>query len=386
LESKTLKIGLVLSNPPQASETFLNSFIEILKREHNLILFVSRKSNNSISQKQYLGLNRSSFFKSPYFLILLLFNYKRYSALRKLNIPKKQLIADLQIWTTRNFDYLHFGFGNLIFGREYYGQVMGCKTSISFRGSDINVYPVWHKKSYSLALSLTNKIQVNSTELLNKLELHHNDIRKKAEIIHPGLQRLYAATNKEIVSFFEQRLQNKVLEIVSVGRLHWIKGYETILASLGLYKKQGNDFRYTIVGAGIESEKLNYLINFYDLTENVHLVSQKSPEEIKGILQVSNLFIQTSWAEGFSNSTLEAQALGLPVVVTPVSGMSTIVQHKITGYITKDFSPEEVLNGLHWFKNLTADDMKQLSVIASEHVQVQFSFDRLKQKWLSFFN
>lgn len=381
-----MKIGIVLSNPPQASETFLNSFIEILNREHNLVLFVSKKSNYSINQKRYVGLKWSSFFKTPYFLILFVLNYKRYSALRKLNVKKKQLIADLPIWTTRNLDYLHFSFGNLVFGREYYGQVMGCKTSISFRGSDINVYSVWHKKSYTLALGLINKIQVNSSELLNKLEFHAMNFRNKAEIIHPGLQRLYAATNKEIGSFVEQRIQNKVLEIVSVGRLHWVKGYEIVLATLGLYKNQGNDFKYTIVGAGAESEKLNYLIDFYGLNENVNLVSQKSPEEIKGILQTSNLFIQTSWAEGFSNSTLEAQALGLPVVVTPVSGMSTIVQHKTTGYITKDFSPEEVLKGLYWFKKLTIEEIKQLSTAASTLVQEQFSFDRLRQNWLNFFN
>jgi colanic acid/amylovoran biosynthesis glycosyltransferase len=384
-----LKVGIVLSKPPQPSETFLNSFISILEQKYKLILFVETKSKSpllNISQKRYIGLNAISFLKLPIWLVLFLYNYKRYLTLRRHQISNKQLIADIQIWTSRNLDYLHFGFGNLIFGREYYGQVMGCKTSISFRGSDINVYPVWHKKSYHLALDLIDKIQVNSRELLTKLEVHNSNIQNKVQIIYPGLQKSYITNNDEMISYLEKRFQNKVLEIVSVGRLHWVKGYEMVLAGLSLFKKQGNEFRYTIIGAGAESEKLNYLIHIYEIQENVNLVSQKSPKEIRMILERSNLFIQTSWAEGFSNSTLEAQALGLPVVVTPVSGMNTIVQHRKTGYITKDFSPEEVLKGIEWYKSLIEIEIKAISVDASKYVQEKFSYDRLERNWLDFFN
>ena len=384
-----MKIGIVLSNPPQPSETFLNSFIATLEQKYKLILFVETKSKSpllNISQKRYIGLNAISFLKLPFWLVLFLYNYKRYLTLRRHQISNKQLIADIQIWTSRNLDYLHFGFGNLIFGREYYGLVMGCKTSISFRGSDINVYPVWHKKSYHLALNLIDKIQANSRELLTKLEFHNNHIHNKAQIIHPGLQKSYITNNDDLVSYLDNRLQNKVLEIVSVGRLHWVKGYEIVLAGLSLFKKQGNDFHYTIVGTGAESEKLNYLIHIYEIQENVNLVSQKSPKEIRMILERSNLFIQTSWAEGFSNSTLEAQALGLPVVVTPVSGMNTIVEHQKTGYITKDFSPEEVLKGIEWHKSLNEIEIKAISFDASKSVQEKFSYTRLERNWLDFFN
>ena len=378
----------MLSTPPQVSETFLNSFIEILSEKHNLTLYVSRKSDNklpNISQKKFIRKDFSSLLKTFEILALLFFNLKRYRNLRKLNVSTKQLIADIHIWTSRNLDYLHFGFGNLILGREYYGQVIGCKTSISFRGSDINVYPIWHGKSYGLALNLVNKIQANSLELVDKLKLHASGIQNKSVVIHPGLQKTFNANNDEINFYFEKRNQNEITHIVSIGRLHWVKGYEITLLALSLFKKRGSNFRYTIIGSGAESEKLNYLLDFYDLKSNVDLVSRKKPNEIRLILEKSNVFIQTSWAEGFSNSTLEAQALGLPVIVTPVSGMSSIVQHKITGYISEDFSPEEVLKGLDWYVGLSPNELKELSNQASKFVQEHFSFGKLKQNWLNFF-
>jgi colanic acid/amylovoran biosynthesis glycosyltransferase len=183
-----------------------------------------------------------------------------------------------------------------------------------------------------------------------------------------------------------RRERNAQLEIISVGRLHWVKGYELALMALALFKKNGNDFNYTIIGAGVESEKLFYLIHSLGLKDNVKLVSQKSAVEIREIMERSNLFLQTSWAEGFSNSTLEAQALGMPVVVTPVSGMSTIVEHRKTGFVCDDFSIEEVLNGLNWYKTLSKVELGELAVIASNRVQKHFSGEILRNNWLAFFN
>ncbi len=382
-----MKIGIVLSNPPQVSETFLNTFISILKERHELILFVSRKTKNiDIKQKEYLESNVKSLIQIPRFIILLTLNYGTFRRLKRKSNSVKQLIADLPIWTTPNLDYLHFGFGNLVFGREYYGGVMDCKMTLSFRGSDINVFPIWHNKSYSTALELSDKVQANSQELLSNLKNHYSKIETKGEIIHPGLQHTFRLGQTEIEGFVGRRERNAQLEIISVGRLHWVKGYEMALMALALFKKNGNDFNYTIIGAGVETEKLVYLIHSLGLKDNVKLVSQKSAVEIREIMERSNLFLQTSWAEGFSNSALEAQALGLPVVVTPVSGMSTIVEHRKTGFVCDDFSIEEVLNGLNWYKTLSKVELGELAKNTSVRVQENFSSEVLKNNWLSFFN
>ncbi len=382
-----MKIGIVLSNSPQASETFLNTFIAILKEKHELILFVSRKTKNiDIKQKEYLKANFKSLIQIPRFIILMTLNYGKFSRLKRKSNSIKQLLADLPMWTTPNLDYLHFGFGNLVFGREYYGGVMDCKMTLSFRGSDINVYPIWHNKSYSIALELADKVQANSQELLSSLKNHYSKIEIKGEIIHPGLQDTFRVGQTEIEGFVGLRERNAQLEIISVGRLHWVKGYELALMALALFKKNGNDFNYKIIGAGVESEKLVYLIHSLGLKDNVKLVSQKSALEIREIMERSNLFLQTSWAEGFSNSSLEAQALGLPVVVTPVSGMSNIVEHGKTGFVSEDFTMEQVLNGLNWYKSLTKEELDQLAKNASNRVQQDFSGEILKEKWLAFFN
>ena len=74
------------------------------------------------------------------------------------------------------------------------------------------------------------------------------------------------------------------------------------------------------------------------------------------------------------------------MVVTPVSSMSTIVEHRKTGFVCDDFTMAEVLKGLNWYKTLSKVELGELAGIASNRVQGHFSGEVLKNNWLAFFN
>ncbi len=176
------------------------------------------------------------------------------------------------------------------------------------------------------------------------------------------------------------------MQILSVGRLHWVKGIEKTLEALSILKKNGTKFVYRVIGEGPEIEQLIFLINFFDINDEVEFIGSKGPAEIRNEMERANLFIQTSWAEGFSNSTMEAQALGIPVIVTPVSGMDELVIHENTGYITKDHCSEEIVKGIQWFMNLSNQEKMYISTKASKNVQQNFSLAKLRTNWLEYFN
>jgi colanic acid/amylovoran biosynthesis glycosyltransferase len=384
-----VRIGLVLSNTPQPSETFLTSFIEIISSKHELYIYANGKyklKKNRIICRSIIKGNIESLILSPKILFTFIANYSKYRKLRSKGLSIKQGISDLFVWTEKNLDYLHFGFGSLIVGREYYGEVMGCKLSLSFRGSDINVYPIWHQYTYNLALEKATKIQANARELILKLEKYSTNILEKSVIINPGLQPLYFLNSDKLFELNQQRFGNQKLVIISIGRLHWVKGYELALETLYLFKNLGNNFEYRIIGDGKESEKLTYLIDFYNLNDNVKLLKTLSANQIKEQLAEANLFLQTSWSEGFSNSTIEAQAMGLPVVVTPVSGMKSIIKHKETGFISQSFTATEILHGLVWYQTLSKQELEKCSAEAMHRMHNKFSFENLSEKWLEFFN
>ncbi len=381
-----MRIGLVLTHPPESSETFFNSFIQVLSKEHELILFVSKKSNELKKVTQYTYFNKRS--KPINFLVYALkvvFNFKKYRTLRK-TTPLKLLLHDVPVWTTTNLDYLHFAYGNLAFNREFYAEVMGCKMSMSFRGSDINVYPKWHNLSYKLILDKCDRVQCNS-QVLKSVILEHNDsVKFKITVIYPGLQAEFKLNSQQIGIINQNRLKNKVIQFISVGRLHWIKGFELVFEALSQLKKEGFAFEYHLIGKGLEEEKLVFLSYFYNIQENVKFLGLQKPLEIRKYLKSANVFIQTSWAEGFSNSTMEAQALGLPVIVTPISGMDEMILHKETGYITQSHNSEDILDGIKWYLTLSEESQNAVSINANQRVQDNFSLEQLGQNWQSFFN
>jgi colanic acid/amylovoran biosynthesis glycosyltransferase len=380
-----LKIGIVLSSPPQKSETFLVTFIEILSVKHEVFLFVNKKTALFPEVRQILYLSPKRKLKLIGQLFLLVGNWKRYFSLKQLT-SKKLLLHDIPIWTFKGLDYLHFSFGNLAFGREHYAAVMGCKMSVSFRGSDINVYPIRHQVNYRGILRKCTRIHSNSELLKENIAGYDDKLISKIFVINPGLQESYRTTTSQLNLILQNRQNQSQLQIISVGRLHWIKGYELILSALESLKRRGINFRYNIIGQGPEEEKLVYLSHFYGIADNVVFHGSKTGKQIRELLERSNLFVQTSWAEGFSNSTMEAQALGVPVIVTPVSGMNELLVHDKTGFICREHDAESIVEGFDWFLGLTPSQHRKVSEMASFRVQSMFSREILTDQWNLFFS
>ncbi len=375
-----MKIGLVLSSQISKSETFLISLIEILHKHHELVIYTDKRMPflaPAIKQETYIS-NKMMPFKFPIYLFRGLLYLSRFKELKKIGIPTKQLLVDLPIWTSQ-LDFLHFAFGNISFNREHYADVMGCKMSLSFRGSDINVYPVWHQLSYYSILEKSHKIHVNAKKIAELVLTHHAKAQDKIRIIHPGIR-----------NYFGQRVAQPSIDthiqIICIGRLHWVKGYELLFGALALFKEKQANFRCIIIGDGKEEEKMYFLRKFYNLEKHLIFVGSKSQYEIIELMEQSHVFVQASWAEGLSNSTLEAQCMGLPAIVTPVSGMDEIILHKETGFITSNHSAESILEGLIWYSQLTENEKNMISDKAQKRSIEHFSFEKLEQNWKLFFD
>jgi glycosyltransferase involved in cell wall biosynthesis len=58
-----------------------------------------------------------------------------------------------------------------------------------------------------------------------------------------------------------------------------------------------------------------------------------SVDDVRALLQASEVFVLPSWREGLSNSLLEAMAAGLAVVTTAVGGTTEVVEHERSGLL-----------------------------------------------------
>jgi glycosyltransferase involved in cell wall biosynthesis len=83
--------------------------------------------------------------------------------------------------------------------------------------------------------------------------------------------------------------------------------------------------------------KLDILISHLGLERNVHFIGYHT-DSAQFLAQV-DMFVLSSISEGFSISTIEAMATGLPVVVTRCGGPEEIITHEVTGLIVEINDP-----------------------------------------------
>src|SRR5690554_2774600 len=256
-----MKIGLVLPNLPAYSETFFrNKVLGLQQHGHEVVLFVNNASpdanylNCKIVKAPKLRGNKLRVVIGSFIQTLkAIFAHPRKSlSLYKLNQQDgisskenlKQIIAN-QFLLTEKLDWLHFGFGTMALGRENIAQVIGAKMAVSFRGFDYYVYPIKNKSCYSILFSKEVKYHVLS------------DAMKKGLISQGVLEENIIKITPAIdIQLFEkaETPNNKIIQLTTISRLHFIKGLDYILEALALLKQENIPFYFSIIGDGSEKE------------------------------------------------------------------------------------------------------------------------------------
>lgn len=153
--------------------------------------------------------------------------------------------------------------------------------------------------------------------------------------------KLYSLATEDILLDYKK----SELNICSVGRLIHVKGFHRLIAPCAKLKNDGllNDVRFYILGNGPERESIEQLIAEKGLTDHIKLLGF-APNPYKYVSKM-DLFVCTSYREGYSTATTEAIALGVPVFTTDCSGMEEILDGGKFGMIVPN-EDEAIYEGL----------------------------------------
>lgn len=116
-------------------------------------------------------------------------------------------------------------------------------------------------------------------------------------------------------------LDRRALVITSVGSLSQVKDHRTLLNAFNRLVVRHPEARLVLAGDGPMRAILER--QAAHLAERVLFLGQRS--DIPELLRASDIYLQTSRSEGFSNAILQAMATSLPVVATRVGGNPELV-------------------------------------------------------------
>ena len=142
-----------------------------------------------------------------------------------------------------------------------------------------------------------------------------------------------------ISNFFEKKFEvkknyklKKKIKIIVVSKVEKQKGIELVINTLNIIKKKYN-FKCDIYGKGSDVPKINKLIKKNNDSE---LIILKKPQNLKKIYKQYDLYILSSFYEGYPNSLVEAMMVGLPVISSSCDyGPKEIIRNNVNGLLFK---------------------------------------------------
>ena len=393
-KNKKRKIGLVLSKPPAYSETFLISKIEGLQASgFEVILFVNKDSSKFELCKVYKSYAnyRNNFLSKIWSLIIVILKLIRIPkrVIKFIRLEQKSGRNTIQILKnsytcahilSHNLDWLHFGYATLTLNKENISKSINAKMAVSFRGYDINVYPLKFKGCYDLLWKRLDKVHSISNFLIKRASQFGMPNNLDIKIITPAVAP----------SFFEVPLNmkpSKKIKIVTVARFNWIKGLDIAIQTMYLLKKSGVEFEYHIIGSGSESECERYKFQVIErqLENDVFFHGRLIHIETKELLLNSTIYLQPSLSEGFCNAVLEAQALGLLCVVSDRGALSENVIHEKTGWIVFKTNPFGFEKAIKEVISLSENKKNTIRVDAKSRVASEFNIKKQQQEFVEFY-
>jgi colanic acid/amylovoran biosynthesis glycosyltransferase len=125
-----------------------------------------------------------------------------------------------------------------------------------------------------------------------------------------------------------------------------------IIRVCSILQTQNVDFHCIIVGRGSLEQSLNNLVREMGFEKKVTLVGAQTQNWVKDRLSKSDLFVLacvnegTGGRDGIPVAIMEAMAMAVPVISTPVSGIPELIRDEETGLLVPERNANALANAI----------------------------------------
>jgi len=159
-----------------------------------------------------------------------------------------------------------------------------------------------------------------------------------------------------------------IYDVAFCGRLAPNKGLTELIQAVHELK----NVRLLIIGDGPERERCWDLVNSLGLENRVTFLGWLPDlRAVMGAILSARIFVMNSRSEGGPRSALEAMAVGMPIIATPVGMMPEVIQDGVNGTFTTG-EPHELAKKI----GLLLSDEEQMKLMEKEAPKILDRFER----------
>jgi len=165
------------------------------------------------------------------------------------------------------------------------------------------------------------------------------------------------------------RIDSKSYYFIFIGRFNNEKGINELLWS---FQNLGtNNVKLILVGDFERNDSFSkHVKKNYFSDENIYFVGWQS--DIRPYLSISDCLILPSYREGFPNVVLQAGAMGIPSIVTNVTGSNEIITNDYNGWIVPPKNKIALVNQMRIVMNCSKNELKTIGRNARKNIKEKY--------------
>ena len=224
-----------------------------------------------------------------------------------------------------------------------------------------------------------NHINENYNEYLNR--------KKKLRVIFRGINIDYY--NKKNISILKREKTKKDWELISnkftilmPGRLTYWKGQEKLIEALNILIEDYNNSNFQAIflgsdqGRKVYKKKLINLVQRYRLSKKVKFIP--NCEEMPLAYSLADVVVSASIEpEAFGRVSVEAQAMGKPIVASNLGGSKETILKGKSGFLYKHDDPRELAKTLNAVIELDHDTLQSIGNEGRKNVSKKFDVESM---------
>jgi len=177
------------------------------------------------------------------------------------------------------------------------------------------------------------------------------------------------------IFFPADKKENDVLQLIHVSTMGYQKNMEAVVAALVLWKQKGGRFELNCYGP--VNKKLVKLVQQQSLAQQVFFHGELAQPLIAKAMQQSDALILYSRYETFGCVLIEANACGIPVIVSNLPVFHELVQQDVNGVFAEGDNPPALASALAAFDT---DKNKFNKSNIAEAARQRFSYQTIGQQ------
>ena len=250
-----------------------------------------------------------------------------------------------------------------LFHANLVGRIIGKIAKVPYIISTIHSDNIGSQFRYFL-LKISDFLNDTTVVVSNKVKqglLERKIIaERKIKVIYNGVEEpdLTITENDVENKKRELKIENNYPIILSVGRLHSVKGHIYLIKAMKEVTKKYPKTKLVLIGDGAERQRLEDEVRILKIENNVLFLGEIKAEDI--YYRLADMYIQPSLVEGFGITLVDAMKNNCFVIATNVGGIPEIIQDGVNGLLIESSSVDSLIFSIQKVVSLSKNEKENI--------------------------